>query len=681
MSYEFTELSREVLIELYYLNGVRCKEIGSLVGVGEEAVIKLLQKHSIPVIPRHQKRSDIVPVYKGSKKSVRRKLSREKLIELYKKGLSDDEIGSFFNLTGRAVAYRRKKYGISLKVKPDRTKELKNKFLKVPLAALTSDYYRMTSKDFSEKYGLSRTVWMPIIRKRGIVEKSQQRIAKYPSFTKDQVIVLIGSLLGDGGIDKNFRYFESHGKKQGLYLRRKAKILEPYSRVPYPCDNGLGDRFSTIMHPNFKKFREVFYSEGVPGKRIPIDFIDGHWDEKILAYWFLDDGSYDDVKKYLYICNFAHSERDLKDFCCYLENKLHWGFQYSRNKLSFSKRYYKDFFEIVLKVATPDMYYKIPEESLPKDQIRRMDPAHLILQPKFYRAVDEDMKNKIEDRLFEHYRRRGFPYPKMTEKRKIYLARCFQRLKIPVPMDGRLRLSNTGSSLCEVFSPCAYKKFSLDEQALEELWENDQFLKGLIRDRLRRADRINDVSIRRGILSPGRRIRDFMPVAAGYVYQKYAGRGKVLDHGSDLTAKMLAAMSLRLDYHLYEPDLETRKDLDAFGKFLWDILGGTFSIFSYSVEDSVSSAGFYDVMFSCSSYFKDLRGGRDEKEIIEKSCAFLKPEGFFAVVFDHKDSCSMLDRVSKICRSLGFMQCERTEVLLKRSSAISYGTLLVFSRR
>jgi hypothetical protein len=78
----------------------------------------------------------------------------------------------------------------------------------------------LTSKEFSDKYCVSKTVWLPFLRSIGIEAKAEKRIKSYPQITIEQRRWILGGLLGDGGVSRDLRYYESHALKQELYLRK-----------------------------------------------------------------------------------------------------------------------------------------------------------------------------------------------------------------------------------------------------------------------------------------------------------------------------------------------------------------------------------------------------------------------------------------------------------------------------
>ena len=351
-------------------------------------------------------------------------LTPEILKDYYDQGLSDSAIGSLYRMTGEGIAYRRKKYSISLQDKYNFTKEALKQIISVNSTVLASDYYNLTQEAFSKKYGLSKITWRPILKEKGILLKTEYRKLSYPLLTFAQRTMIFGSLLGDGGLTKNNYFYESHSKKQTQYLYKKHEILKPFSGKIYPVDENTGLRFKTVQHPVFKEFYGFFYKEEEPVKQIPVSYLKDNWHDHILVYWFLDDGYYDDSTNELSIANKA-PDYQLKEFMLFLNKKYDWNFNYFSttgiNRITFSKKFYFDFFKSVVELATPDMYYKIPEQQLTSEMVDQI-PYYSKIKPKFYRKASLFTKEKILDRYILELSVNGFPELILTEKRIKYLT-------------------------------------------------------------------------------------------------------------------------------------------------------------------------------------------------------------------------------------------------------------------
>jgi hypothetical protein len=411
-------------------------------------------------------------------------LTPEILKNYYAQGLSDSIIGSFYGMTGEGIAYRRKKYGISLQDKHNFTKEAVSQMALVGSNALAADYYSLTQEEFSNKYRVSKTIWFPFLKKKGIVLKTEHRKLSYPLLTFAQRTMILGSLLGDGGLTKNNYFYESHSKKQTQYLYKKHEILKPFSGKIYPVDENTGLRFKTVQHPVFKEFYEHFYKEDSPVKQIPVLYLKDNWHDHILAYWFMDDGYYDDVTNELIIANKA-PDSQLGDFMLFLNERYGWNFNCAFcsgiNRITFSKRYYFDFYSVVLEVATPDLYYKFPENRLTSDMVDLV-PEFSDLKPKFYRKASKSTKKKILDRYILILMVEGFPELVLTEKRIQYLYRISETIPY----------GKAYSTLWEYNHPQIYEK-------ARKKWNSRDFIKEIALVVLSECPRITGSYVRKTV--------------------------------------------------------------------------------------------------------------------------------------------------------------------------------------
>ncbi|MBD3261454.1 MAG: hypothetical protein GF334_07200 [Candidatus Altiarchaeales archaeon] len=624
-------------------------------------------------------------------------LTDEALTALCCAGKSDRDIGRLYGMTGEGVAYRRKKIGIKRSDKQTKLKRAVDVLWNIPTKDLESDYYSMTVSEFSKKYGVSKTVWLPIVRKRGLVSKSENNSKYYPEFTPSQKSLIIGSLLGDGGIEEGGRYFESHSKKQEQYLLYKKKVLEPYSSHVYPCDNNTGLRFYTVFHQNFIKYREVFYQDGLPGKAIPLEFIRDNWDDRIIAYWFLDDGYFDDENRVLYIYNFCRDNEQLRKFSVFLEEKFGWGFKTGSTNLTFSKKYYKEFFEIVLRVATPDVLYKIPEDFLSLEDVKRVDIQKTPTHPKFYRVGSDETRRYMELELFNRYWGKPFPYPSLSDDRKKYLAINFARRPQEKEVDGVLTHNTSGMALCESFFPNIYKARRKGYRPPVDLWRDRVFMEKLVKNRLKYADRINDSAMRKGMKLMRIAVSNFKPTVARYLYGKYNVNGRVLDYSAGYGSRMLGAMSLGLDYVCYDPCIETSKNLNVFGKFLKDNIGGEYTVRCQGFERSVEYKEYFGVAFSCPPYFDYEEYSNDPEQSIKAhpnyvdwvenywkrtvyNCSEAIIEGgFFAVCLSPQQCLPLIHSTIEACREIGLNFVEEIRVPFKHIySDDKYEVIYVF---
>ncbi len=149
------------------------------------------------------------------------------------------------------------------------------------------------------------------LRKRGL----EVELPNDLSYVQRQII--IGSLLGDGSLDKDYdnrnsRFFERHCNRQEGYLSWKKDILFPFSlpltsekanKIIHKVDGKIlrskdefyedAFRMRTRSHSLFTKLRNEWYVDNDKKERVKI--IPGSIEEELtwlsITVWFMDDGS------------------------------------------------------------------------------------------------------------------------------------------------------------------------------------------------------------------------------------------------------------------------------------------------------------------------------------------------------------------------------------------------------
>lgn len=142
--------------------------------------------------------------------------------------------------------------------------------------------------------------------------------------TKQQTSVLIGTILGDGFLqktgEKNARLRLEHSQKQKDYVLWKGNIfgrlfqgkpnylerIHPKSKETYKyC------RWQSSAGPAFGKWRKYFYPNGK--KIIPNDIGDFLTEPITLAVWYMDDGYFNKIDRnsYIYLGRVTHIEAEI----------------------------------------------------------------------------------------------------------------------------------------------------------------------------------------------------------------------------------------------------------------------------------------------------------------------------------------------------------------------------------
>jgi hypothetical protein len=490
-----------------------------------------------------------------------------------------------------------------------------------------------------------------------------------------------------------------------LYLLKKHQILKPYSTDIRKSTDGTGLEFSTVHHPRFVDFYNLFYEKGVEGKLIPVDFIKNNWSDEILAYWFMDDGYYDDEANEFFISNLCPKLEQLEGLLGFLNERYGWKFKYSFfdniYNITISKEYYKNFVDIILKVASPDMYYKIPEKFLTPDLISEIFFNEVFyVKPKFYRLASDENKAKMEVLLFNYYRKKGFPYSQIKPKRSDYLLTCFKERGVKVE-NKKIIHNASGIKLCENFFPNMYECYQKGHRSPIEQWNNDKDLQRLIKNRLQYADRLSDSSIRTGVKLVFNAVTNFKPVIAKYLYRTYAPNGKIFDYSCGFGSRMLAAMSLDMEYIGCEPNLKTFENLKKFGSFLSERTKGNFLVVDRGSEEYLYKENYFDFAFSSPPFFDYEIYSKDPGQSIVKypvyedwlinfwrksinnSYTSLISGGHFGVCISINQHEHMIQKTREYCSEIGMVLVEELKAPYKQlfyNNEDKYDLIIIYKK-
>lgn len=175
--------------------------------------------------------------------------------------------------------------------------------------------------------------------------------------------LILGSLLGDGGLEKNkgkktrFRFKERHGLKQKNYLLWKKSILEKrfkvgvyynnYSIAIYTSVDNYFDKYARLFYPK-KGYREFNYN--IIKLLTPF----------VISIWIMDNGYYN---KNLKILTLSFHKKNLCNICRWFEEKYSFKIQKSIDGncgvIRFSQQDTKKIIEIIKDYVHKDMIYKI----------------------------------------------------------------------------------------------------------------------------------------------------------------------------------------------------------------------------------------------------------------------------------------------------------------------------------
>lgn len=121
------------------------------------------------------------------------------------------------------------------------------------------------------------------------VPTNQDRNNDLALFSKDQLSVVYGSLLGDMCISKRGEIISNHGEPQKLYSEYKSDLLNGVAKRSFSGFRNEFSNYSSYVSPNCqtKILRELVY----PNNQKDVNFLCENIDEIGLAFWYMDDGS------------------------------------------------------------------------------------------------------------------------------------------------------------------------------------------------------------------------------------------------------------------------------------------------------------------------------------------------------------------------------------------------------
>ncbi len=147
---------------------------------------------------------------------------------------------------------------------------------------------------WASKTGVGRSTLSYIGNLLGVtVSKSESLVfncrSRKPALSSEQRQLMLGSLLGDGAIDKSYQFVLSQSIKHEGYLRwfyNRCKNICPSTPKPQLNRGYRGFRLSTYVLNETENLRNTFYPEG---KKIVPGLID-ELDAQGLAVWYMEDG-------------------------------------------------------------------------------------------------------------------------------------------------------------------------------------------------------------------------------------------------------------------------------------------------------------------------------------------------------------------------------------------------------
>ena len=187
---------------------------------------------------------------------------------------------------------------------------------------------------------------------------------KHYDLREDQIKLILGSLLGDGSLrfasDHNAAFRVGHSERQRDYCEWKHEMLAPFANKIGKTGNGIG--FDTIPMNQLAWLHKAVYA--VSGSRTVSDELIEQLDERAIAAWYCDDGTFEGhYKRWGHgkatICVASLNTEDRERLAARCE-ELGMGLPtLSGNNLLFSGERTRRFHERIAPYVHPSLDYKL----------------------------------------------------------------------------------------------------------------------------------------------------------------------------------------------------------------------------------------------------------------------------------------------------------------------------------
>lgn len=351
------QIDEQKLTELFY-NNMQIKDLAQYFNCSRDTITRRLQKLGL-------KQGNSYKQLKPKEDPL--KDTKEQIKTLYLDGKTCEEIGKVVNLNGRTILYHLRNMNIPIRSQ--------KKINQLEFEKLWNQ--NKSDKEIADYFGVEETT-IKSYRTKG---QNAGKFKRTNNFSEQEHVLstlqeqcIYGSLLGDLSIGKptkknpNCRLYIVHSQKQEELFMKKVEILGEfmgaYKLTNLTPDKRTGKVYATYRgnskaHPIFNQIRALLYINDV--KTITQTFLDKIHSPIALAYWFMDDGTYNG---HIATNGFSTQEVDL------LVNwmQLKWNIQCTKQRNQQSTTQYviyikqssrKYFEELIFPYIIPSMYYKL----------------------------------------------------------------------------------------------------------------------------------------------------------------------------------------------------------------------------------------------------------------------------------------------------------------------------------
>ena len=221
--------------------------------------------------------------------------------------LSDSQIAAKYGIGSKATVWRRRKFhDVANRYV---AKSNRNASVNRTVVISAEDAIKMlsegkTHQEIAGVVGASRMSVFRRLQELGLTtvkKHSQNKLRWHEDLTDKQIVFLLGTLLGDGSLAKGGLFVCNHCAKQKTYISHKMDVIKTilppnYELAPISGTATKGGcihhgfQIKTQQNKNLKEMHSIFYPNGT--KIFPYEYLSSSsFNEKSLAYWYMDDGS------------------------------------------------------------------------------------------------------------------------------------------------------------------------------------------------------------------------------------------------------------------------------------------------------------------------------------------------------------------------------------------------------
>jgi SAM-dependent methyltransferase len=343
-----------------------------------------------------------------------------------------------------------------------------------------------------------------------------------------------------------------------------------------------------------------------------------------------------------------------------------------------------------------------PSFAIKKDPTRKI----FISSDEFNGLSVKDKKEALK-RIFLHYRKNGFPYPEFTDRQiqaEMYKLKLLDTDTLLAP-NNIIKRNKIGLAVANAYMPHMYGIRSHNFTTPMEAFEDTKIFLRAIKKAIDFNGGVRDSTIRSSLkwVTGTQMVSNFRPTVAKYIYDHYAGSGRVLDFSCGYGGRLIGAISSNR-VHTYagtDPCVPTYKQLLKIKKDLGE--DKRIKIKNEPFEDAKFKKNSFDLAFSSPPYFHQEEYGDEEGQsfnryptkekwrdgflspLIKNCFRYLKDDGHFILNIANIETYKTFEEDAlKLAERTGFV-LEKTYLMalskLFTSTAFKFEPIFCFKKK